>query len=269
MRNLHPSNHMLEAIRAGRPPLGTFNYIRDASVIELLAEAGLDYVIIDTEHAVMGREAVEQQVMAAQLNNLTPLVRVPAIDPPAIRSYLEMGAQGILVPHICSAADCRRAQDAMRYPPVGHASTCRSNRCTGFRGANWLDYLDWVAEVPLIAMIEDPAGMDNLEEILAELKPGRDMIMFGKADYTQSLGLFDRSGSVDSPAVEEAGRLLVEGCRAHNIAFMVVPPAYTTAGLQKAVDEGGDALCIGVDQNILMDAFAAVVKNGAGIQLAK
>lgn len=263
MRNIHPENRMLKVIAAGRTPIGTFNYFRDSSAVEIIAEAGMDYVIIDTEHAVMGRETVEQQIIAAQLNNITPLVRVGKIDPPEIRSYLECGAQGILVPHICSAADCRRAQDAMRYPPEGHASTCRSNRSTAFRGSNWLDYLDWVKQAPLIAMIEDPEGVENLEEIIGELKSGRDMIMFGKADYTQSIGAFDRSGSVDSPAVGEAGKKIARACREHGICFMVVPPSYNAEGFRKAAEDcGSAAMCIGVDQNILLDAYSRIVREG-------
>ena len=267
MRNYYPANRLLDALRAGRPAIGTFNYIRDVEVVEIMGDAGLDYVIIDTEHAVMGRETVEHQVMAAQLNGITPLVRVPGIDAPTIRSYLEMGVQGILIPHVCSREDARKAQDAMRYPPEGHASTCRSNRSTGFNGANWLDYLDWVKEASLIAMIEDPSGLENLEEILAELKPGRDMIMFGKADYTQSLGLFDRSGSVDSPAVEEAGRKLSAACKARGIAFMVVPANNSVEAIQASVDAGGSALCFNVDQNILLNAYRAVKANCTNIRL--
>ncbi len=155
MRELYPESRVLKAIREGRPPIGTFNYMRDPSVIEIIGEAGMDFVIIDTEHAVMDRETVETQVMVSQLNHVTPLVRVPKTDGPIMRSYLEMGAQGILAPHIRSGEECRMAQDAMRYPPKGHASTCRSNRSTLFRGSNWLDYLDWAADASLIAMIED------------------------------------------------------------------------------------------------------------------
>ena len=263
MRNKYPENRIYQAIRSGRPALGMFNYIPHMSVIEAVGEADVDFVIIDTEHAVMDRESVERQIIAAQLNQVTPLVRVPAIDAPVMRSYLELGAQGILVPHIRCGEECRRAQDALRYPPDGHASTCRTNRSTGFTGVNWVSYLDWVRDASLIAMIEDPEGVERLDEILAELKPGRDMILFGKADYSQALGLIGKSGTVDGSRVDEAIDTIVKGCKAKGITFMVVPASMKQEDIQKAVENGAECLAIGVDQTVIYSAYKSCAEAAA------
>lgn len=267
MQKLFPQNYIFKAFNEGRVPVGTFNYIRDTTVIEILGEAGLDFVIIDTEHAVMNRETVERQIIAAQLCELTPLVRIPSLEPAMIRSYLEMGAQGIMVPHVSDGKTCRKAQDAMRYPPAGHASTCRSHRSDGFNSTRWLDYLGWVEQASLIAMIEEPEALRHLDEILDELKPGRDMVMFGKADYTQALGLYDYSGNVNSTEVNEAAKIIVDTCNKRGIAFLIVPAGHSQADVQTVVDNGGKAICIDVDQTMLLRAYKDVVNNSKAVRL--
>ena len=100
MRKLFQKNKMLEAINSGRAPVGFFNYIKDTTVLDVAGTAGFDFVIIDGEHAVMDRETIEHMILAAQVNDLVPLVRVPDVIPYLMRNYMEMGAQGILVPHV-------------------------------------------------------------------------------------------------------------------------------------------------------------------------
>ncbi len=263
MRNLFQKNKMLEAIKNGRAPIGFFNYIKDTTILDVAGTVGFDFAIIDGEHAVMDRETIEHMILAAQVNDVVPLIRVPDIIPYLMRNYMEMGALGILVPHVTTGAECKKGQDALRYPPYGTASCCRSIHSDGYRPANWMDYLDFVQEnVSYIPMIEDPLGVENLDEILSELQPGRDMIMFGKADYGQALGTLNRDGSIN-PAVNEAYIKTMEKCREYNIGFMACPQTspggQTAADVQKVIDEGCSAVVLNTDQMTLADAFRNVV----------
>ena len=262
MRKLFPENNVIRAIREHRAPIGFFNYIKDTTVLDLAGSAGLDFVIIDSEHAVMDRETIEHMILAAQLNGLTPMVRLPDLVPWLMRNYMEMGAQAILVPHIKSREDCKKAQDALRYPPVGNASCCRSIHSDGYRPSNWMDYLDWAQEVSFVPLIEDPEGVENIEAILEELLPGRDMVMFGKADYGQALGTLKRDGSID-PAVNEGYFRVIEACRSHGIWFMACPSAPATgqrpSDVQKVIDDGCSAVVLNTDQLMLADALSQIV----------
>ena len=262
MRNLFPENKVLAALSSGRAPIGFFNYLKDTTVLDIAGSVGMDFAIIDSEHAVMDRETIEHMILAAQLNGVVPMIRMPDIIPWLMRNYLEMGAQGILIPHVCSGEDCRRAQRAMRYPPNGTASCCRSIHSDGYRPANWLNYLEWVQNVPFIPMIEDPKGVENVEEILAELKPGRDMVMFGKADYGQALGKMNPDGTY-TEEVDIGYHKVIDACRAHGIWFMACPSApasgQTSADVQKVIDEGGAAVVLNTDQMTLADAMARIV----------
>lgn len=260
MRKLFPENNIIKKLKDGKTPVGTFSYLRDASVMDLIATAGMDYVIIDTEHAVKDLETVERQIITAQLGGITPLVRVPKTDAPLIRRYLEMGAQGILVPHIQNKEDCLAAQDAMRYPPKGHASTCRTIRSAAYDAGNYQDYLSWVDRASLIALIEDPEAMENLDEIMETLEPGRDMVMFGKADFSQSLGIIGKSGSVESNAVEEADEKVAEACRERGLPFLIVPSGMKAEAIAKDVKDKNTVLCLGIDQSILLNVYRDAVR---------
>ncbi len=262
MRNLFPENKVQLAINAGRAPIGFFNYLKDTTVLDIAGTVGFDFVIIDNEHAVLDRETTEKMILAAQLNEVTPFLRVPDIIPYLIRNYLEMGAQGILVPHVNSAADCRRAQQAMRYPPQGKASTCRSIHADGFAPANFKAYLNWVQGAIFVPLIEDPEGVENIEEILDELKPGRDLVMFGKADYAQASGNLKPDGTYNEK-VNEAYLKVCKACRIRGIGFMACPSApasgQTAADVQKVIDDGCTAVVLDTDQLILASAMRRIV----------
>ena len=187
------------------------------------------------------------------------MIRVPDGIPYLLRNYMEMGAKGILVPHITSGEQCRKAQKALRYPPVGNASCCRSVHSDGYRPQNWTRYLEWVQDLSFIPMIEDPEGVDNLEDILKELQPGRDMVMFGKADYGQTIGSLNADGTIN-PAVNEAYLKTLEICKKHNIGFMACPSAspggQTSEDVQKVINEGCTAVVLNTDQLTLADAMS-------------
>lgn len=270
MRNLYPKNKVIEAIKSMRAPIGFFNYIKDTTILDIAGTVGMDFVVIDSEHAVMDRETIEHMIIAAQLNDVMPMVRMPDIIPWLMRNYMEMGAQAILVPHVTTRQECRRAQMALRYPPVGNASCCRSIHSDGYRPSNWLDYLDWVQNVSFVPLIEDPAGVENIEEILEELQPGRDMVMFGKADYGQALGTLNRDGTIN-PAVNEGYYKVIEACRKHDIWFMACPSApatgQTAADVQKVIDEGCSAVVLNTDQLVLADALNNIVSTCLNMRL--
>ena len=114
MRDLFEKNPFLEKVSAGKAPVGFFNYLRDTAVLDIAGTVGFDFVVIDNEHTGMERETTEKLILAAELNQVVPFVRVPELIPYLMRNYMEMGARGVLVPHIRSGAECRMAQDTRR-----------------------------------------------------------------------------------------------------------------------------------------------------------
>ena len=106
MRKLFEKNPFIEKVNAGKAPVGFFNYLRDTAVLDIAGTVGFDFVVIDNEHTGMERETTEKLILAAELNQVVPFVRVPELIPYLMRNYMEMGARGILVPHIRSGAEC-------------------------------------------------------------------------------------------------------------------------------------------------------------------
>lgn len=261
MRNLFPENTFLKKIESGKAPIGFFNYIKDTTIMDLAGQTGIDFVIIDTEHAVVDRETVERQILAAQLNHVVAMVRMPDTIPWLMRNYMEMGAQGVLIPQVGCAEDCRKAQRALRYPPEGVAGACRSIHSTGYDPVNWMKYLEWVKNVSFIPMIESPEGAENIDEILDELKPGRDMVMFGKADYGQAIGALNPDGSMRKEVID-AYLKVVEACRKKNIGFMAcastTPEGQRIEDIRKVIEEGCSAVVLNTDQMVLAEGLRRV-----------
>ncbi|HEY5840482.1 MAG TPA: aldolase/citrate lyase family protein, partial [Mycobacterium sp.] len=112
-------NRTKEKLRRGEAVLGTFIFLGDPAIVEIASIAGLDFVVIDTEHAARDITQVESIVRAADARGITPLVRVSSLDDKEILRALETGAQGIMVPQVESAEQVRQMLSAMRYPPHG------------------------------------------------------------------------------------------------------------------------------------------------------
>lgn len=263
-------NKIFTAIQNGRAPIGFFNYIKDPTIQYIAGSVGMDFTIIDMEHAIMDRETIEVMVMAAELNEVTPLVRLPDVTPWQMRSLVELGVKGVLVPHVRDKETALKAQKALRYPPTGTASTCRSNHSTGFRPQNWQEYMKEAEEVSFIPMIEDPEAIEHLEEIVSVLKPGRDMVMFGKADYGQALGGLREDGTFPD-GVQEGYEKTIEICRKHHIWFMACPSAPASGQkpehVQKVIDEGCSAVCLNTDQLVIADALDQIVSQCKDMKL--
>ena len=98
--------------------LGPFVFLDDPAVVEVAGLAGFDFVVIDMEHTARGLADVRQLVMACELEDVTPVVRVPEVDEKLIGRVLETGALGIMVPLIETAEEATRAATAMHSPPV-------------------------------------------------------------------------------------------------------------------------------------------------------
>jgi 4-hydroxy-2-oxoheptanedioate aldolase len=120
-------------------------------------------------------------------------------------------------------------------------------------------------------MIEDPEAIDHLEEIIAVLKPGRDIVMFGKADYGQALGGLREDGTFPEE-VQEGYLKTIEICKKHNIWFMACPSAPATGQkpehVQKVIDEGGSIVCLNTDQLVIADALDQIVSKCKNMRLA-
>ena len=192
-----------QRIARGETIAGSFAFLGSPEMVEIMALAGMDYIIIDTEHSPKDWDTIQHMIRAANIHELPALIRVSENNEKLILQCLEIGADGLVVPFVQTAGDVRRATGAIFYPPRGSRGTCTLTRMTGY-GARRKSFLDHCAaqneNLVLFAQVEDASGVENIGEILAE-EPGIDVVLVGRADLASSYGT---PGDVQAPAVLEA-----------------------------------------------------------------
>lgn len=183
---------------ATRPLAGVWACSGSPLVAEIMAGAGLDWLLIDMEHSPNGLESVLAQLQAVAAYPVTPLVRVPVGDVVTIKQVLDLGAQNLLVPMVSSADEARAVVEAVRYPPRGR----RGVGSALARSARWNrveDYLHSADDhVSLFVQVETAAAVDAAGEI-AEVD-GVDGVFVGPSDLAASMGLIGQQTHPDVTA---------------------------------------------------------------------
>ena len=197
-----------------RPSIGTWLSIGSPVIAELAGLVGFDWVLIDLEHGSAAEASVPDQLRALRGSRTKAVVRVGAPHADLIARVLDWGAQGIMVPHVNSAADARRIVDAAYYPPRGHRGFSRTVRAHDYGMRSTHSTPDPI----IMAQIETIEGVNHVDEI-ARVE-GVDVLFVGPADLQlelkhnaeQAPGDFaqclDKTVAAAKKAGKEAGILL-------------------------------------------------------------
>lgn len=176
-----------------RPIIGFAHVVQDESITETYRSIDLDFVLIDTQHIVIGLETLQRTLIALQPADISVLVRPMWNDAAIIGQILDAGADAIIVPMVNTAEDARRAVAAAKYPPLGTRSwgPRRAARLHGGADVYAREADDTVA---VFTQVETAQAVSNLDEILAV--PGLNGVMVGPGDLSVSLGYsLDRSNA--------------------------------------------------------------------------
>lgn len=203
---------------AGELLLGTFVKTPHPSVVEVLAQTGLDCICLDAEHAPFDRVDLDRGILAARAGGIAVLVRVASGAPHEILNALDLGAAGVVVPHIRSLAEAEAAVRACHFGPGGrgYAGGTRASDYTSPPIESRLDRAR--SETSVILQIEDVEALDHLEAIAAV--PGVDAIFIGRIDLTVALGETDPKATPVMTAVE---KILKSGQAAGRTVGMFTP----------------------------------------------
>lgn len=239
-----------ERLRSGGPVVAAFSMIASPVVVELLARAGFDAIVFDTEHGPLGPESLNLLIPAARAAGIIPVVRVRTNDPTLVGAALDVGAAGVLVPQIDSAAGAARAVTAGRFGAGGHRGSNPYVRAAGYRAtAEWFARAN--GESAMIVMVEGEAGIAALPSILAT--PSLDGIFIGPFDLAQALGV---PGNIEHPRVIERIEAIVAAASARGIATGVFAP--TAALATRWVKLGVKFVAAGFDTAMILDGFTQV-----------
>ena len=195
-----PRNSFKLALLAGQQQIGLWCTLSSPYAIDVVADAGFDWLMIDTEHSPADVPEVLDQLQAIAGHAPSAIVRPASNDPVLIKRLLDIGVQTLLVPCIESADQARAAVAAVRYPPNGIRGVSALTRATRFgRVKDYPAKAD--AEVCLLLQIETRAGLDALEQI-AEVE-GVDGLFIGPGDLAASLGHIGQLGHPEVVAAVE------------------------------------------------------------------
>ena len=200
-------NRVKRVMRDGDLAIGAYVSFADPAVVEIIGLAGFDAAFIDMEHTAIDLAMVETMVRTAELAGVASLIRVYENDPGLILRILDMGAQGIIIPHVEGLEGAKRAVEAVRYPPVGKRGAAGSTRAASYGAVPWREHVRTSnEEILLSVMAEDDRAFDDIEA-MAGLE-GLDLVAVGPADLTETLGVTDPKDPRLKAKVEEiAGRI--------------------------------------------------------------
>jgi len=186
--------------------------------VEAAGYAGFDFVFLDTEHSALDLSAIEPMILAAQASGVAAIYRARQLDAAAIGRALDIGAEGVLVPHVKSADEARAVVDAARYAPLGRRGL-GPGRPIRFGLNDAREYVAHADERTLVAvMIEDREAVENIEAIAAV--EGLDVFNIGTWDLSNSLGV---PLETRHPKMLDAIGRIIEAAKAHGIAVGVPP----------------------------------------------
>lgn len=235
----------------GQAAVSAWLSIGNAYSAEIAGWSGADGVLVDLQHGMTDVQCMISMLQAISSTPATPIVRVPACDPPVIMKALDAGAYGIICPMIDSPEDAARFVAATRYPPLGGRSFGPA-RALLYGGSDYFEHADRM--IIRLAMIETAGGLEAVEVICRV--DGLDGIFIGPNDLGLALGEGTSGDPVSSKMTEAIARCLRTAKRCGKHAGIFCPSGKVAA---RRAGEGFDFVVPSSDANLLKSAVAAEV----------
>lgn len=230
------TNAVKEKLANGERVFGCFIPLSSPEVVEIIALAGFDFALLDSEHGPLSAETAYRLFLAAEARGIEPFMRVGEHDKQTVLKYLDAGATGIMTPQVNTAAAAKTAIEGTKFANVG---------TRGLAGMRTFDFgmngtLDTFVE-PLnnrtmnLIQFEHKDTFKELDEMLA--LPGLDVLFIGPSDLAQSLGL---PGQPNHPDVTALADDVIAKCK--NVGVKTGTVAYTPALVENVIDRGFDMI---------------------------
>ena len=222
---------------------------RTVDIATIAKACDYDWLFIDMEHGSLDVDRAAQIAVAALAVGVTPIVRVPGPEHYHATRLLDAGAQGIVVPHVDTAAQAERIVSYCRFPPAGRRSIGGAQPQLGFRSVPVVEAMGLVNEETLVVvMLETAAAIANADAVAAV--KGVDVLLVGFNDLCAELGV---PGELGRKKAAAAFATVVAACRKHG-KHAGFGGAYDSALLDQYVAMGGRFVLGGGDAGFLMAA---------------
>lgn len=221
-------------LEAGEVSYGIITAWPDPDLVEAAGVCGFDWVFIDAEHGALDIRTCAELVRAADCAGMTSLVRVPYADIRGVYPYLDLGAHGLIFPHVRTAADAHEAVRACLFPMDGLRGAMSSSRAARYGTAySPSDYFRAAnTAVWVFPVIEDVEAVEVLDDILGVA--GIHAYFIGPGDLALSR-LVPRS--TEAPSIEAmVDHAIAAGVRhAKVVATVAATPEVAAALVEKGV----------------------------------
>ena len=240
-----------DQLRAGELLAGTWIKTPHPHVVEVLSLSSLDCLVLDAEHAPFDRAALDLCILASRAGGKTVLVRPQSASHEHILNALDCGADGVILPHICSAADAKDAVKACHYVSGGRGYA-GSSRAAGYTTKGMAKHRADATSVTIIAQIEDVEGVDNIDAIAAV--DGIDALFIGRADLTIS---YAAQTPDDTIVVDAIDSIVAAGKEAGRTTGMFLG---RTSDVAMWREKGASLFILGSDQDFLLQGAAKLAE---------
>ncbi len=205
-------------LKAGETVFGCFVRYPNATLIEVMGYQAWDFLVFDGEHGTLEPQDCEQMVRAAELQAVTPIVRVPTNQPPVILRLMDTGAQGLHVPWVNTAAEAEAAVRSVKYAPRGIRGLAGVRAADYGQRGTLGEYVESANRETLVVIhIETIEAVEQLPEIVKI--DGIDVIFIGQTDLSHSLGV---PGQTQHPSVQNAVNRIVDVVRETDLALGIL-----------------------------------------------
>ena len=232
--------------------IGTFIKTPNYQVVEIVTSCNLSFIALDAEHAPFSKSDLDTCILAARANDTPVIVRVPTSNEEDVLSVLDMGANGVLFPHINCKQDAIAAINASKYKSkdfeMGRRGFSNSSR-SGNYGSFTIDEMIEASNknVSVLCQIEEIQAVDNIDEI-TEAR-GIDCLFIGRADLAVSMGC----NNINDSRVENAIDIVVKSAERNGIPLGMYLP--DNNDLEKWISKGFSLFIVGSDQSHLKSSI--------------
>jgi len=239
-----PVNRFKQSLNGPVAPVGTWLMSAAPAAAEALGCAGLDFLVVDTEHVPLDVAQMIDVLRAIAGTPASAVTRVPWNDMVTVKRALDAGAQTIMFPFVQSADEARRAVSYTRYPPQGVRGVAAMHRAS--RYATVPDYLRRAnEEVCVIVQLETPAALDALSQIAAV--DGVDSLFVGPGDLSAAMG---RLGDIAHADVQAQLERAARECRRLGKPCGIVGP--NPEMVRRFLDYGYSWVAVGSDMSLML-----------------
>src|SRR6201993_477990 len=247
-------------LRAGQPKMGLFLNSHSPTVAEQLAHSGYDWLLVDTQHGPMGNLELSAMLSGISNGGAKSIVRVAGYhDRGGIQQSLDMGADGVLVPYINTAAEARQAVSCTKYPTAGTRSVYFPQR--SMNKAGLLGYAGGWNDNAIVALqVETADCIKNIAEIAAV--PGVDILFLGQNDLCMSMGLYEKyefPHMYTSPELGEATNKLIAAAKKNKVILGIF--LFGTARVGEFLEKGFTFVSVGNDLHHVLTQAGAYVND--------